>query len=791
MAKGFGQEISISGFIDDGESNPVSYANVLLMKAQDSTVLKGVTSDERGFFILDRLSQDSYLLKVSFLGFRDIYKSVELTENIDLGTIVLEENSEALDEINIIAKRPTLKKEADRLVFNIENTALIEGNMFQVIKSTPGVLVLDGNIQVKNSTPSVYINDKKVHLSNEELVQLLEGSSANSIKSVEVITNPSAKYDAESGAVINIVMSKNLVTGYRGNVFANYAQGVFPRYEAGMSHFFKNDKIDFFANYTYADAKINREQTDAVNYFDANDMIDQIFESDVNRINRSKTHNLNFNFDYSINENNTVSLSSNMLVLPYFEYDIINNTNVFDASRSLEYYINSRNQSDDAKYNLGFDLDFVHKFNESGERLALNTHYTTYNYKRDQNVFSDYFDSGNSFLQETAFRTDNNQDTKIFTVQADYSLPINDSSQFEAGLKTSRIKNNSDITQFDIVSGQETIDENNTDVFDYDESIHAAYFNYSKDWEKVNLSVGLRAEQTDLEGLSVLDNVKNEQDYLEMFPTGSLSYSFTDNFTLYANYKRSIQRPNYQDLNPFQFFLNDFTVVSGNPRLQPIISNHSVIGSSFYKYFTVEAYYKTSNNNIYELPRQDNVNNIVTFQPLNFDKTTEFGFDFSAYFNVTDHWSIYAVTSFYNIEDNAIFEGIPVSQNRWSNYSILQNDWTFLKDQSLNANLTMYYVGKNIQGYRIIEDRIVSILSVSKTIWNKKAVISLSAEDLFNTQDFEETISYLNQSRRATDNVDNRFIKLGFRYKFGNTNLSTNQRTKEQQETDRLEKSGN
>ena len=786
-----GQELSISGFIDDSQGQPVSYATILLMKSQDSSVVKGVTTDEKGFFLLDRLSEDNYLVKVSFLGFNDVYKSVSLTENIDLKTIVLEESSEQLNEINIVAKRPTLKKEADRLVFNIENTALIEGNMFQVLKSTPGVLVLDNRIQVKNSTPTVYINDKKVHLNNEELIQLLEGSSANSIKSVEVITNPSARYDAKSGAVINIVMSKNLATGYRGNVFANYTQGVFPRYDGGMSHFFKNEKIDFFANYTYSDSKLNREQTDVVNYLDATNAIDQIFESDVNRVNRSRTHNFNFNFDYSIDANNTLSVSSNMLVLPYFKYQIENNTNVFDQDQSLDYFINAQNASDDTKYNLGFDLDYVHKFNSEGQRLSLNTHYTTYDYKRDQNVFSNYFDSDNTFLQETAFRTNNNQDTKIFTAQADYTLPIDDASQFEVGIKTSNIKNDSDITQFDIVSGQETIDPNNTDIFEYDESIYAAYINYSKDWDKLSLTAGLRAEQTNLEGLSVLDNIKNEQDYLELFPTTSLSYAFTDNFTLYANYKRSIQRPNYRDLNPFQFFLNDFTIVSGNPKLQPILVNHFVTGSSFYKYFSVEAYYITSENNIYELPRQDNVTNTITFQPLNFDKTTEFGFDFAVNFYVTDRWSIYAVTSFYNVEDSNTFDGSDVSQDLWSNYSILQNDWTFLKNQSLNANLTMYYIGKNIQGYRVIEDRIVSILSISKTLWNKRAVVSLSAEDLFNTQDYEESIRYLNQNRTATDNQDNRFIKLGFRYKFGNTNLSTNQRTKEQQETDRLEKDGN
>ena len=553
-ALSMGQDLSISGFVDDAQGEPIGYANVLLLKSKDSTLVKGVSTDENGFFLLDKLSQDSYVVKLSFLGFNDIYRSTVLSENLDLKTIVMEESSEQLNEINLFAKRPTLKKEADRLVFNIENTALTEGNMFQVLKSTPGVLVLDNSIKVKNLSPTVYINGKKVHLSNEELVQLLEGSSANSIKSIEVITNPSAIYDAESGAVINIVMSKNLVTGYRGSVFTNYTQGVFPRYDAGMSHFFKNEKIDFFANYTYSDSKINRDGDDVVNYLDIDNIIDKTYKSRVNRNTVSKTHNFNFNFDFSVDEDNTLSLSSTMLLLPYFKYQLKNATNVFDADENLDFYLFTHNETNDDKYNLGFDLDYVHKFRKAGEKLSFNTHYTSFNYSRDQNVLSNYYNNDNSFLQSTAYRTDSNQDTDIFTGQIDYAVPTGEDATLETGLKTSNIKSKSDITQFDIANGQETIDQNNTDAFNYDERIIAAYINYSKNWEKFTLTAGLRAEQTDTKGVSILDDVKNTREYLEWFPTTSLSYTFTDNFTLYANYKRSINRPNYQSLNPFSTF---------------------------------------------------------------------------------------------------------------------------------------------------------------------------------------------------------------------------------------------
>lgn len=788
-----GQDLSISGFVDDGQKQPVSYANILLLKAQDSVIVKGVSTDERGFFLLNGLSTDDYIVKLSFLGFRDVYKSINLVESIDMGTIVLEEDSEQLNEINIIAKRPTLKKEPDRLVFNIENTALTEGNMFQVLKSTPGILVMDNNILVKNSTPTVYINNKKVNLSNDELVQLLEGSSANSIKSIEVITNPSAKYDAESGAVINIVMSKNLVTGYRGNVFTNYTQGIYPRYEAGMSHFLKNESIDFFANYTYSDSKTSRFQREEINYLDINNAIDQIFKSTIERTTWTKTHNLNFNFDYSINDNNTLSIASSVLWMPHFKYNINNHTDVFDANQNSDFYYNANNLSNDDKYNLGFDLDFIHKFKTEGENLAVNAHYTNYNYNRDQNVYSKYYQADDSFLNSTAFKTDNNQETRIFTAKADYTVPFEPSSVLELGAKTSNITTKSDIAQFDIVNNQDIFNSNNSDAFKYDEDIYAAYINYSKDWEKVSIILGLRTEQTKLHGYSVSNNETNVQDYFELFPTASIQYTFSDNFSMYSNYKRSVERPDYQSLNPFRFFLNDYTIVTGNPNLKPVFINHAVFGTSFYEdIFTIEAYYKKSDQNIFELPLQNNVDNTLNYTPVNIDKTTEYGFDFLVNFNLTNRWAIYFATSFYNSKDEDDFEGIQLNKSQWSNFTQTNHNYTFLKDRSLSANLTLTYSSKTLQGFTESDEVLFSELSFAKSILKKKGMLSLVVSDLFNTQDFNTVNRYLNQNSRNHIALDTRYIKLGFRYKFGNTNLSTNERSSEQQETERLEKkSGN
>lgn len=786
---GFAQNYSVSGVVDDAAGQSVAFAHILLLKAQDSSVVKGVSTNNKGSFILDKLAADTYLLKFSFMGYTDVYKSILVDKSIEIGTIVLEEASEELNEVNITVKKPTLKKLADRLVFNVENTALIEGNMFEVLKSTPGILVMDNSIQVKNSKPTVYINDKKVYLSDEELVQLLKSASANSVKSIEVITSPSAKYDAASGAVINIILSKNLATGYRGNIFTNFTQGVFPRYEAGMSHFFKNDKIDFFANYSFSHNKINRDQDDVINYLDSNNDIDQIFRSNTNRNTWSRTHNFNFNLDYQFNAKNTLSLSSNILVLPYFEYKINNNTDALFANQTLDYFLNANNVSNDDKYNLGFDLDYVHKFEKPGEKISANAHFTSYNYNRSQNLNSTYHDKFGKLYSTTAFNTLNHQNTEINIAKIDYTLPIDASSNLELGGKGSDIKSASNIAKFEIVEGSSTIDPNNTNAFDYQERIYAGYVNFSKDWDKLNLMAGLRVEQTETKGYSVFDDTTNRRNYLEWFPSGTLNYAFSDNTALYTNYKRSINRPDYQDLNPFQFYLNDFTIVAGNPNLEPVVVNHAAIGTSLDKgKYTIEAYYKSYDNNIFEIPLQDNSNKTIIYTPLNLRKTVEFGLDFITYFYVVENWSVYFATSFFNTKDEGSINGAEFERDLWTNYSTINNDLTFLKDRSLSANFSVVYLSKNMNGFREINDLLFSNLTVTKSILKKKATVSLLISDLFNTQSFKIKSRYLNQDNTSIVNQDTRTIKLGFRYNFGNTNLETNQRNKSQEETDRLDK---
>lgn len=789
---GVAQDFSISGKVVDDQNQPLSLVSVILHRykgdVESSSGLayaKGTASNDDGTFIIENLEPNTYHIYVSFIGFETYGQKIVLTGHLDLKTIQLNEIPESLDEVTVVAKKPTFTRKPDRLIFNIENTALTEGSTLSVLKSTPGVIVSESGINIKSSQATVYINNRRVQLTQAELIQLLESAPANSIKSVEVITNPPASYDADSGSVINIIMSKNLVTGYRGSVHSNYTQGVFPRYNVGTSHYFKNNKINLNVNYNYTNQKINRHNDDSVDFLDTSNEVEEIWRTDMNRNTWSELHNLNLNFDYFIDDRNTFSITSSGLYMPYFKYQIKNNTNIFDANENFDSRFTSNSLSRDNKYNIGTDIIFKHDFKNDAS-LTLNGHFTLYDYDRNQNVISNFFDGNNMFTDSSEFNTLANQDTKITTGKIDYNLPISDSSSFEAGLKYSNVSTESDITRIDIINGYEVVDANSSDAFNYDENVFAAYANYSKSWDKWDLNFGIRAEQTNIEGKSITLNQTNKQDYLNWFPTLSVAHQISDDVSINGNYKRSITRPNYTNLNPFTFFLNENTVYLGNPNLVPTYIDYYKVGVDFLEYFSVEAYYTKYDGDIVELPRQNNNTNILAWTPANLDNKVDYGFDFLFNYYPSSRFGLSVTASVFNVTEEANFGNESVELSQWSQLLIISPNLSLLEDNSLNIYASFWWTNKHLQNLQTIEDLLLSSISISKTVFNNKGVISLSVEDLFNMQDYNNSVNYLNQSSTSFTDLDTRYIKLGFRYKFGNTKLNTNERSTSEEGRDRL-----
>ncbi|MCF7568667.1 TonB-dependent receptor [Sabulilitoribacter arenilitoris] len=790
----FSQEYRVNGYVKDDKSNAIAYANVVITKNSKVTegIAIGASTDENGYFIIENLITGNYTIKVSFLGYITYTETFELDKHTKLNNIVLKENIEALGGITVYAKKPTLKRLVDRLVFNVENSTLSNNNVLDVLKNTPGVLVHDGNITVKNSEPTVYINDRRVHLSSSEIQQLLEGTSATNIKSIEVITNPPAKYEAEGGAVLNIVTSKNIVAGYNGSVFGNFKQGSeYPKYAFGTSHFFKTKKLSAYINYNISPKRDFRNNTEAVNFIENNQNTSS-WETDYKRTRETSNQNINSSINYHLNDKNNIGFSTNLLFSPRAntKNTVDSFTEVYNVSGVLDSTFTSLNRKVDETFNLAFTLDYLLKLKKEGEKLSASVHHTNYDFSSFQNVDTDYLFPDESLIRSNRFQTFSSQEIKIYTGQFDYELPINDSSEFEAGLKVSNINSESILDQFLFDNGIKLQDLENSDKFLYDETNYAAYSSYSKDWGKWHLKAGLRTEITNIKGNSLSTNQISNNDYIKLFPSFHLLNEINENNEIYFNYNKRIYRPRYDQLNPFKYFLNDNAFVTGNPKLRPQIDDVFTLGYTFNKDYTFELYYRYENNSTLLVIVQDNEENLIKNINTNLNRSISYGLDFTTYTKISNNWNLYALASAFKFEDqfNALESNNELIDNgRWSVYSQIINYFTFLKDKSLSADLAYLYVSDIASGPYVNSSRSSLDLNLRKLLWENRASLSIGIVDFFNNQNFSRSARYLNQDIFFKYGKETRLFTLGFNYKFGNYKLKAKKKEINSQERDRLQ----
>ena len=786
------QEFRVNGYAKDDNNNPIAYAHVLITSLGGSKTVNGTSTDENGYFIIENLKAGDYILKISFLGFKSYATRVELDRNIHFESIILEENVEALDGVTVVAKRPTIKRMVDRLVFNVENSTLSNNNVLDVLRHTPGVLVHDGAITIKQSTPTIYINDRRVHLSSSEIQQLLEGTSATNVKSIEVITNPPAKYEAEGGAVLNIVTSKNIIAGYSGSVFGSYKQGSeHPKYSLGTSHFFKTKNLSTYVNYSMSPRKDFRQKNESINFIDNNNQNTSSWETDYKRTRETANQNINANIDYDIDDRNSLGFSTSILISPRDQTNTFVNslTEVFNSNKVLDSTFNTINKLVDETFNLAFTLDYVHKFKKEGEKLSISVHHTNYDFSSFQNVDTDYRFPNNTLIRSNRFQTFSSQIIKLYTGQVDYELPVSGSAQFEAGAKVSNINSASILNQFIFENDEKTEDLLNSDAFLYDETNYAAYISYSKDWDNWSFKSGLRGEYTDITGSSLSTNQLSNNDYLKLFPSFHLLYKLNDNNELYFNYNKRIHRPRYSQLNPFKYFLNDNAYITGDPNLKPQVDDVFTLGYTLNNTYTFEVYYRNENNPTLEIVFQDNDDTILKYINTNIDKSISYGLDFTTYTKLTNRWYLYVLSSLFYYENQffALESNNKIAANdKWSVLGQFVNYLSFLKDKSLTTNISFFYISPIAEGPSIIGNRSGLDVNLRKTFWNNRASLSIGVTDIFNTQNFTQTTKYLNQDVFVNSKIENRLLTFGFNYKFGNFKLSTNKKEIELQERDRL-----
>lgn len=784
----YSQTFEIKGKVVNEDNVQIPFANILLLNALDSTFVKGTSADESGFFVLPEIGANLYLLQASYVGRASRPLALDVQNDIALGALIIPTQAELLDEVVVSARRPTLERLADRLVFNVENTVVSQGSSWDILRNTPGVIMNQENLEIKGQTATVYLNDRKVQLSGQEVKDLLEGLSGNTVKSIEVIANPPARYDAEGGPILNIVTSKSIVPGYKGSVNGRYTQAVFPKFSFGMSHYYKTEKLNLFANYSINPQKELRKTNKAINFIDSNDNFFSFWDTDINEIKKTQAHNANVIVDYDFDEANSLNFTSNISVNPNQEWNSILGTEIRNAQNQLDSTFITQNNIDANNTNIALDLSYVHKLNKEGAQLSFNGHFTNYQQDFLQNIASDYFDDSGGFLRDFGFTTDSQQNIQIFTGQIDYSTPIGTSS-FESGLKLSSIDSESSIDYFNFTGSSPTVDNSLSDDFIYDEKVYAAYASWVKSWEKWSLKLGARGELTEAQGTSLTLNSTSNQDFFKVFPSLYLLHSPSEKHSFAIDYGRRVERPRYNDLNPFRNFNNENDFEEGNLGLRPYFSDNFNFNYTFNSEFFTDIYYRDNGNTISYLVFQDNDNLTLRELKQNVLASKSYGLDFTLSKSILKPWYLYAYVSIFHEEDTflAVESGNQEFTNEidgvyayWSNYLTLSGDGT------LTGEATLTYISNFLFGSYISDEQLNFTLGLRKSLWNNRAVISVAAEDILETYIPTYTSRYLNQDNFYRRRPETQFIRFGFTYNFGNFRLEDNQRGIDKKERDRL-----
>jgi hypothetical protein len=773
----------LTGTVSNNKMELIAYSNVVLFKMPDSVFYKASYTDVEGQFKIPDCSNGNYTLQISSVGYVPLSRKLSLNQTTDLGTIILNENTEELDAILIRASKPTIDKRADRLVFNVENTVLSIGNTQNLLKKTPGVFEMEGTYMVQNSPAVIYINNKRVYLTSDELSALLRGYSADNIKSVEVITNPPASYDAEGVAVININTSKGISLGYKGNVSGQWTQGTFAKYQLGSSHFYKNNWLHVYSSYNYNPRRDLKLDDARIGFFNPDGSRSERWFTKLEKVDRSAAHNFNTIVDMTVNERNSLSFSGNFSTNQNNDVTYQNETLVLQEGATMFTGFNANSQFENNRTNGFANAQWQHVLNEEGASLSLQGNYIFTDSDQLQNLSTRFFDADQTTTGTNSFLTDTFQEIDIYTAKLDFITTIG-SYDFSSGLKFSNVSSTSSQNFFDTNSGS-TLNPSLSDLFLYEENIFAAYAQIDRSWEKWSLAAGLRLEQTDVEGDSQSLGQVNTQEYLELFPNLALTHQLNENNSYTLSYKRTIDRPRYTDLNPFKTFLNDFNFNTGNPNLQPSFNNKFTLSWNHQNTWFIDTYFLYTKDLLSDVPFQNNTNNTLNIQSINLNYELQYSIDLATYQYINKSWYTGVSASLFYMENEtkAIQSGnADVVSSTTGFYLNSFNRFNMSEDRTLSMDIDVSYLSSILFGTYEWGGSFVTNVSFNKSIWKRRAQLTLAFNDIFSTQNQRMDTRYLNQDNNYLALPETRTVTLGFTYNFGNFRLENNEITTPEEE---------
>jgi iron complex outermembrane recepter protein len=766
--------IKFQGRVLDNESKPLIGAQITLQKMGSPILLKTAIADENGDFIIEANQRDSLMLIINFTGFKTFEKSFlssELNEEtVNLGTLRLEVSTVALGEVSVVAQKQFVQQKIDRVVVNPE--ALISNHgvtALEVLEKSPGIAVdMNGNITMRGKNGvMIFIDDKPTQLAAADLSNYLRSIPSNLIASVEIMTNPPAKYDAAGNAgIINIKMKKNSVKGFNGGVNLALGQGRYFRTNNSANLNYRVNKVNLFANLgtgltqTYQDLTIER------NYF-TNGVKSSSFTQNTLFNPRQVSSNAKLGLDYYASANTTLGISVNG-IMTNLARKADNNATVGDKDGSTVNKVKATNPLDGQFRNGSVNMNATHKLPKSNAEINFNYDYVNFENSIDQVLTNYIFSPTNKLISFSILESDLPTTIDIHSSKLDWTKTLS-GGRMEAGLKSS-IVNTSNIANFyDKFDNQKTINNEFSNNFQYKENINAGYLNYSKDFKKWSIQTGLRAEQTNADGDQLGNAVTKDssfnRSYVNVFPTFFAQYRIDSlqQHVLGINVGRRIDRPNYKDLNPFTYPMDRYTFYGGNPFLQPTFSVNTELSYTYKSFWTTTLMYSMVKDVINETNEQRG--SIYYSRPGNFDEQISYGVTTNLQKSITKRWTLQLYSSYLLNKFKSKVYTEQLDDQKW--YLVFAPVNMIKLGKNWSTEIAMNYQSTVLSGQFVIQPIYSFRAGLSKTILKNKGTLRLSVSDLFYTNQIEGEIRNISNAEAGWFSyLDTRVATMSFGYRF-------------------------
>jgi len=762
---------NVTGIILDENKKPADYVTVVLLKAADSSVVKTALTDQNGNFGFTVLAKGSYFYKASNMGYQTIKSKIitisDENQKVDFGPAQLVSTSQNLKEVTIAVTKPLIERKMDKVVMNVSGSAVMTGsNALEVLQKAPGVSVdQNDNISMQGKQGVlIQLDGKQTYMSSADVANLLRNMQSTEIETIELITNPSSKYDASGNSgIINIKTKKSKSGGTNGSLNATAGYGKNFRGNAGLNLNHRTQKLNLFGNYNYGNTeRVNTITIDRI----SNGTPDTYFMQAG--ISRRKQQNNNFKagVDYFIDKKNTIGL----LVNGYFNNGTeasMNNTLIGPSFQKVDSSLVSNSLQTNKYNNMAYNLNYKSVLDTAGSELSIDLDYSKYDGNDGSDYENDYLYANGNRIRPVSYTRNNTPskiDIKAFKV--DYNVGLSKTVKLEAGVKSSWVKTNNDLQAEELVNNNWQNDVRRSNQFIYDENVNAAYTNINKQFKNTSIQLGLRVEQTNSKGNLVTTNTVVERSYWDFFPTLFVQQTLSKNNQLGFSYSRRIDRPSYDALNPFIYYLDQYTYNKGNPFLKPQYTNNLELSYTFMQKYMLSVGYSRTTDVITEVLLPDAAQKALYQTNENLAKNISYNANLNIPVQVAKWWSMNNnLNVFYLSFEAPDLAGTALKTGKTSFQFKSQQSFTIVS--GLTAELNGSYESPLDYGTLSIKSRYSIDAGVSKSLMNKKASLKLALSDIFNTYKNDLSSGYPGLKYDVHQKNESQIARISFTYRFG------------------------